>query len=138
MRIHIRGVVQGVGFRPWVYRLATEQGVTGRVSNDTAGVTIDAFGPADTLHEFVGRLSNGAPPAADIRGLQADAIPAEPVDVFSIVDSVEVAQREIAIPPDLATCPDCLAEVADPANRRYRYPFTNCTNCGPRFTIARD
>ena len=137
-RIEIRGVVQGVGFRPWVYRLATEGGVAGRVRNDAAGVTIDAFGSETALDDFVGRLENGPPPAAEIRELRAHPIPAEPVDAFTIVESQERADRRISIPADLATCPACLREILDPTDRRYRYPFTNCTNCGPRFTIARD
>jgi hydrogenase maturation protein HypF len=124
--------------RPWVYRLATEGGVAGRVRNDAAGVTIDAFGPPDVLDNFLHRLASDPPTAADIRELYAEAIPPEAVDAFSIVESVRTPDRRIAIPPDLATCPACLREIADPADRRYRYPFTNCTNCGPRFTIARD
>jgi hydrogenase maturation protein HypF len=137
-RIEIRGVVQGVGFRPWVYRLATEQGVAGRVCNDAAGVTIDAFGPAETLDAFQKRLSTNIPAAAEIRALHTRPIPLEPLEGFAIVDSVSRTDREIAIPPDLATCPACLREIFDPADRRYGYAFTNCTNCGPRFTIARD
>jgi len=137
-RIEIRGVVQGVGFRPWVYRLATEGGVAGRVRNDAAGVIIDAFGSETALDDFVCRLESGPPPAAEIRELHTHPIPAEAVDAFSIVESQQRADRRISIPPDLATCPACLREILDPADRRYRYPFTNCTNCGPRFTIARD
>jgi hydrogenase maturation protein HypF len=137
-RIEIRGVVQGVGFRPWVYRLATEEGVAGRVCNDAAGVTIDAFGPAEALDDFVDRLTSTPPAAAEIRELHAHPIPTELTDDFSIVGSVLKPDRRISIPPDLATCSECLQEILDPTDRRYRYPFTNCTNCGPRFTIARD
>jgi hydrogenase maturation protein HypF len=137
-RIEIRGVVQGVGLRPWVHRLAAQQGIAGRIRNDASGVTIDAFGSAAALDEFCRRLSIDPPPAAEIRHLQARAIPAEPVDTFTIAGSVAQADRRISIPPDLATCADCLAEVFDPTDRRYRYPFINCTNCGPRFTIASD
>ena len=138
-RIEIRGVVQGVGFRPWVYRLATEEGLAGRVRNDESGVTIDAFGSEEALDLFTRRLEASPPAAADIQALRAYAIPAEPVETFSITRSHDAAvERRLSIPPDLATCPACLAEVLDPANRRYRYPFTNCTECGPRFTIARD
>ena len=137
-RIEIRGVVQGVGFRPWVYRLATEGGVAGRVCNDAAGVTIDAFGRAEALDDFVHRLTSAPPAAAEIRELHAYAIPTELTDAFSIVESVLKSDRRISIPPDLATCSECLQEILDPTDRRYRYLFTNCTNCGPRFTIARD
>ena len=138
-RIEIRGVVQGVGFRPWVYRLATEEGLTGRVRNDESGVTIDAFGSEEALNLFTRRLESAPPAAADIQALRAYAIPSEPLDTFSISQSrAATADRRLSIPPDLATCPACLSEVFDPSDRRYRYPFTNCTECGPRFTIARD
>jgi hydrogenase maturation protein HypF len=135
-RIQIRGTVQGVGFRPWVFRLATEEGIAGRVRNDTSGVTIDAFGASPALDAFLARLGGPAPPAASVRDLTFEGIPAEDVDRFSIVESDSAGERAISIPPDLATCPECLAEVFDPANPRFQYPFTNCTNCGPRFTIA--
>jgi hydrogenase maturation protein HypF len=137
-RIEVRGIVQGVGFRPWVYRLAREKGLAGRVSNDSRGVTIDAFGPPHALEAFVGSLQGSPPPAARIRELAWTPIPPEPVSDFVIVESREVGGRRVSIPPDLPTCADCLSEIFDPGNRRYRYPFTNCTNCGPRFTIARD
>jgi hydrogenase maturation protein HypF len=138
LRIEIRGVVQGVGFRPWVYRLACEEGISGRVRNDGAGVTIEAFGAGQALDRFQHRVRTSSPPAARIREFQTAAIPAEPCADFTIVGSEPGGDRRVSIPPDLATCPDCLAEVIDPSDRRYRYPFTNCTNCGPRFTIARD
>ncbi len=137
-RIELRGVVQGVGMRPWIHQLATGRGLSGRVRNDASGVTIEAFGPESALDDFVRRLETSRPPAADIREFHAHAIPAEWVDAFSIVESDASVNRRISIPPDLATCPECLREVLDPADRRFRYPFTNCTNCGPRFTIARD
>ena len=138
-RIEIRGVVQGVGFRPWVYRLATEEGVAGRVRNDESGVTIEAFGSADALDVFTRRLRASAPAAATIETLRAYEIPSEPLESFSISLSHHAAvDRRLSIPPDLATCSACLSEVFDPSDRRYRYPFTNCTECGPRFTIARD
>ncbi|HEU5257093.1 MAG TPA: carbamoyltransferase HypF [Vicinamibacterales bacterium] len=138
-RIEIRGVVQGVGLRPWVYRLATEEGLSGRVRNDEAGVTIEAFGSADALEVFTRRLQASAPVAAAIETLSAYEIPSEPLESFSISLSHDAAvDRRLSIPPDLATCPVCLSEVFDPTDRRYRYPFTNCTECGPRFTIAHD
>jgi hydrogenase maturation protein HypF len=137
-RIEIRGVVQGVGFRPWIYRLATEEGLGGHVRNDATGVTIEAFGSEHALDVFARRLEDSPPPAAVIGDIRSCLIPPEPVDTFSIVESRQTDERRVSIPPDLATCPACLAEIFDPANRRFRYPFTNCTNCGPRFTITRD
>lgn len=136
--IEIRGIVQGVGFRPWVFRLATEEGLAGHVRNDATGVSIEAFGSLAALDAFMHRLEASPPPAAQIRELRCCAIPAVPVTSFSIVRSEERVERRVSIPSDLPTCPDCVSEISDPANRRFRYPFTNCTNCGPRFTIARD
>jgi hydrogenase maturation protein HypF len=137
-RIQIRGVVQGVGFRPWVYRLARQAGIGGRVRNDALGVTIDAFGHHAALDNFVRGLQSTPPPAAVISGLESQAITAEPAGGFVIVESQHCDQRRVSIPADLATCAACAADIADPTNRRYRYPFTNCTDCGPRFTIAGD
>jgi hydrogenase maturation protein HypF len=137
-RIRVRGIVQGVGFRPWVFRLARENGLAGRVCNDSRGVTIDAFGSDRALDSFLESLSASSPPAARIRELDWNPIPPEPASGFVIVESRAGESRHVSIPPDLPTCSDCLAEVLDPANRRHRYAFTNCTHCGPRFTIARD
>jgi hydrogenase maturation protein HypF len=135
-RIAVAGTVQGVGFRPFVYRLARELGLLGRVRNDAAGVTIDAFGAASTLDAFVARLRADRPAAARIASLVETAIPVERVAGFEIVASTPAAERRTSIPPDLATCEACRAELRDPRDRRHRYPFTNCTDCGPRFTIA--
>ena len=136
-RIEIRGTVQGVGFRPWIWRLARANGIAGRVSNDSRGVTIEAFGAASALETFLAEIRSSPPPAAEIRELVCEAIPPEaPLD-FVIAPSRRTETLEVSIPPDLATCDECLREIEDPTNRRYRYPFTNCTNCGPRFTIAR-
>ena len=137
-RIELRGVVQGVGFRPWIYKLAAEQGVTGRVSNGAAGVIIDAFGPQRALDDFADRLIHDPPPAADILEVSSRAIAPEQLETFTIVPSATGDGLRVSIPPDLATCPECVGEIFDPANRRYRYAFTNCTHCGPRYTIARD
>jgi hydrogenase maturation protein HypF len=137
-RIEIRGVVQGVGFRPWVYRLATEHALAGHVRNTAGGVTIDVFGPRETLDMFMNRLEASVPPAAVIRELRWSTIPLVPTDGFSIRHSEARADRRVSIPADLPTCSACLSELFDPADRRYRYPFINCTNCGPRFTITRD
>jgi hydrogenase maturation protein HypF len=137
-RIEIRGTVQGVGMRPWIHRLAVSEGVTGRVWNHSGGVTIEAFAPAARLEAFVAALAAAPPPAARTDALTAAPIAVEELDRFVITESHQSPARELSIPPDLCVCQDCLHEIADPANRRYRYPFTNCTNCGPRFTIARD
>lgn len=137
-RIEVRGTVQGVGFRPWVVRLAREEGVGGRVWNDAAGVRIEAFGPAEALETFLDRLRTAPPPAAVIREVLCLSIPGEDVEELVIVPSERPeGERKVSIPPDLATCPECQREMFDPRDRRFRYPFTNCTNCGPRFTIAR-
>ena len=137
-RIDIRGTVQGVGFRPWVARLARETGAAGRVRNHAAGVTVEVFGDAPAVEAFLARLQGERPPAARFDRLEVAETPYLPLAGFTIEASREDEARRITIPPDLATCPDCLAEVGDPADRRFRYPFTNCTNCGPRFTIVRD
>jgi hydrogenase maturation protein HypF len=136
--IEIRGVVQGVGFRPWIYRLATARGLSGHVRNDALGVTIDAFGSEAAIDEFMRSVAGTPPPAAVIGDVRCWPIAIEPVEGFTIVHSAESLERRVSIPPDLATCAECRAEIFDPADRRYRYPFTNCTNCGPRFTITRD
>ncbi|HVP66274.1 MAG TPA: carbamoyltransferase HypF [Anaeromyxobacteraceae bacterium] len=136
-RIRILGTVQGVGMRPFVYRLAREGGVAGRVFNDARGVVVEAFGSAAVLDAFEARLRAERPPAAVVREILSAPIPAEPTSSFAIVSSDGADDRRVTIPPDLATCPACLAEVRDPRDRRHRYPFTNCTDCGPRFTIAR-
>jgi hydrogenase maturation protein HypF len=137
-RIQVRGTVQGVGFRPWVCRLAREADVAGRVRNDALGVTIEAFGATGALEGLVSRLRHEGPPAATVREVRVEEIPPEAVTGFEIVPSVEAGARRVSIPPDLATCEACLDEVLDPTNRRHQYPFTNCTQCGPRYTIARD
>ncbi|HUL77282.1 MAG TPA: carbamoyltransferase HypF, partial [Vicinamibacteria bacterium] len=137
-RIQVRGTVQGVGFRPWIYRLAHEEGLSGRVRNDARGVTIEAFGHPEALAAFLRRIGTEAPPAARVREVEEESIPAETVPGFAILPSEGEGGRRVSIPPDLATCPECLREVRDPGDRRHLYPFTNCTHCGPRFTIACD
>ena len=136
-RIEIRGIVQGVGFRPWVFRLAAQHAIGGWVRNDASGVTIEAYGAAPDIEAFLGDVTTSPPPAAQIRSVRSMRIPTRLVRSFEIVESESAADRRVSIPADLATCAECLAEVQDPENRRYRYAFTNCTNCGPRFTIAR-
>jgi hydrogenase maturation protein HypF len=135
-RIEIRGTVQGVGFRPWIWRLARENGIAGRVSNDSRGVTIEAFGADEALENFLAGIRTSPPPAAEIRELETHSIPPEPSSEFVIVASRRAEGLEVSIPPDLSTCDQCAAEIFDPGNRRHRYAFTNCTNCGPRFSIA--
>ena len=137
-RIEVVGTVQGVGFRPWVYRLATQLGITGQVHNDVRGVTVEAFGEPAALDGLVRALGSDHPPAAEIRSLRWEEIPPREAPEFVIAPSVAGTGRGVSIPADLATCSACVQEIFDPANRRYRYPFTNCTDCGPRFTIARD
>jgi hydrogenase maturation protein HypF len=134
--IEIRGTVQGVGFRPFVYQAARRCGVCGSVRNDSRGVVIDAFGRSDAIEHFIHELETDPPPAARLRTIEWSAIPYRPAPEFTIESSVESADRRVSIPADLATCDDCLREVLDPSDRRYRYPFTNCTNCGPRYSIV--
>ncbi len=136
--ITITGVVQGVGFRPFVYRLAREHGLTGWVLNHSGGVEIAVEGPPEALAAFVRDLEAQAPPLARIEAIAVVEEPPVGYTAFEIRHSVAEEGRYQLVSPDIATCPDCLRELLDPADRRYRYPFTNCTNCGPRFTIIRD
>jgi hydrogenase maturation protein HypF len=138
LHISIEGTVQGVGFRPWVYRLAVAAGVQGEVRNGPAGVEIDAFGPDDALAEFVRRLRTEAPPAARPGRLTQDRFVAETnPGAFAIRPSAAGPGSRLSIPADLPTCGDCLRELFDPRDRRHRYPFINCTQCGPRWSILR-
>jgi hydrogenase maturation protein HypF len=135
--IQVSGLVQGVGFRPFVYRLATEARLSGSVRNTASGVVIEVEGPQEKLEAFLARLRADAPPLSQIVHVAiADASCLEDQD-FSIVESSKDDQVHTLISPDVAVCGDCLREMLDPADRRFRYPFINCTNCGPRFTIVR-
>lgn len=136
-RIEIRGTVQGVGFRPFVYQLARRTGIAGSVRNDSRGVLIDAFGSEEILDLFTEALVEDAPPAARVRSVDWTVIPYRSAGGFTIDESVASGEHRVSIPADLATCDDCLREVLDPSDRRYRYPFTNCTHCGPRYSIVR-
>jgi hydrogenase maturation protein HypF len=138
--IEVRGVVQGVGFRPFVWRLAAELGLDGRVVNRAGQVDIEVGGPIDAIEAFARRLASDAPPRARVEAVEVRETgrSIEPGSGFRIEESEAVASTERLFPPDIATCDDCLAELFDPADRRYRYPFTNCTNCGPRATIIDD
>jgi len=141
--INVRGVVQGVGFRPFVYRLAHEHGLTGWVLNHSGGVEIEIEGPAPALAAFICDLEEKTPPLAHIEGIETADAPPVGYTTFEIRHSVADVGAGLSRPyqlvsPDIATCTDCLRELLDPSDRRYRYPFTNCTNCGPRFTIIAD
>jgi hydrogenase maturation protein HypF len=133
----VSGVVQGVGFRPFVYRLALEEGLTGFVGNDTDGVTIEIEGPEERVEAFLDRLRSQAPPLARIDRVAVRELALVGDSGFRIVASEVLGRVSTGIPADAATCPDCLRELLDPKDRRFRYPFLNCTNCGPRFTITR-
>jgi len=131
------GVVQGVGFRPFVYKLAHEEGLAGFIGNDTDGVTIEVEGPGQRVEAFLARLRTEAPPLARIDRVYVRELASKGDKGFRIVASEVLGRVSTGIPADAATCPDCLRELLDPSDRRYRYPFLNCTNCGPRFTITR-
>ncbi len=136
-RVTVTGVVQGVGFRPFVHRIATELGLAGFVGNDSGAVFLEVQGRPASVAEFGRRLRAEAPPLAritDVRVADVAADPACPPE-FRIVPSQSVAGTTTPIPPDIAVCDDCIAELFDPLDRRYRHPFVTCTNCGPRFTI---
>lgn len=138
LRVRVEGIVQGVGFRPFVYGLAGELGLSGWVSNDTHGVIIEVEGRGGAVWSFRERLAAEAPPLAVIDAISHDRL--EPVGdaTFEIRQSQRTGRRQTLVSPDVGTCDDCLRELWDPSDRRYRYAFTNCTNCGPRFTIIRD
>ncbi|RNC68158.1 MAG: carbamoyltransferase HypF [Desulfuromonadales bacterium] len=134
IRITIEGIVQGVGFRPFVFRLAERHGMTGWVRNTTAGVIIEAEGDAGQLAAFAAGLEREAPPLAVIAGVATAEVPPVGDTAFTILES-EGSSGTVRVPPDGDVCPDCLRELFDPADRRYRYPFINCTNCGPRYSL---
>ena len=133
----MRGIVQGVGFRPFVYTLARKHGLTGAVRNDAEGVRIEVEGAPEELDRFVRALKDDAPPLAVVEAVEGRRISTLGDHEFRIEESRESTQRHALVSPDVATCEDCLFELFDPTDRRHRYPFTNCTNCGPRFTITR-
>jgi len=137
LRLRVTGVVQGVGFRPFIYRLATGIGLDGVVGNDASGVFIEVEGPRDDLDRFVGRLRPEAPPLSSIDAVSVVAAPPSGHHGFSIVSSRGRDGAVTLVPPDIAVCEACLAEMWDPANRRYLHPFISCTGCGPRFTITK-
>ena len=138
LRAHVTGVVQGVGFRPFVYGLARRWALTGWVRNTSSGVDIEVDGPAGALAAFTAALRDELPPLARIDALEVAERAPNGFTGFTILVSRAEAGAFQPISPDVAVCPDCLRELFDPADRRHRYPFINCTNCGPRFTIIRD
>ncbi len=139
IKILISGIVQGVGFRPFVYRIAQESGIKGWVLNSAAGVVIDAEATEKQLADFIFELENNPPPLARIKSIEKKRL--ENLcgyPDFRIRLSDQVAEKRVLVPPDVAICRDCLADIKDRNDRHFNYPFTNCTNCGPRFTIVRD
>lgn len=136
--VHLNGVVQGVGFRPFVYKLALELNISGWVSNTGRGVYVWAEGEEETLQAFYERLLKEAPPLAKIQTSGYQEVGIKGYAEFEIRHSKTDEQASVLVSPDIATCPDCLRDITDSANRRHQYPFTNCTNCGPRYTIIRD
>ncbi len=137
VRVRVEGTVQGVGFRPFIYRLAHELDLGGHVLNDAHGVVIDAQGTPAAIDELLARIPAEAPPLAVVEQLSVSEQRLGARTPFVIAASAAGTSRDAPVAPDSATCPDCLRELFDPADRRFRYPFINCTNCGPRFTIVR-
>ena len=136
-RIRLAGQVQGVGFRPYIKRLADQMGLSGTVANTTDGVTIEIQGERDACDVFVSAIRDGGPPAAVVTSFELSLIcEGSDCDGFHIASSVEEGSRSTILPPDLAICADCLREMRDASDPRFRYAFINCTNCGPRFSIA--
>ncbi len=135
--VSVRGIVQGVGFRPFVYALARRHELSGLVRNDADGVRIEVEGSPEELERFMRALEEDAPPLAVVESVGWQPLATLGERKFRIEESREGDRRRAFVSPDVATCDDCLAELLDPTDRRHRYPFTNCTNCGPRFTITR-
>ncbi len=136
--LRIKGTVQGVGFRPFLYHLATSRGLDGFVLNDDQGVLLEVEGESKALTGLEDAIRAEAPPLARVSSIRATSLPAAGHSGFAIRESPRARKRRVPISPDAATCPDCLADILDEKGRRYRYPFTNCTQCGPRLTIVRD
>jgi hydrogenase maturation protein HypF len=136
--LEVRGAVQGVGFRPFVYRLATELGLAGWVINSPQGAVIEIEGDSDRIAAFLRRLPDEKPRPCVLHSVTPSLLPPAKYTNFEVRHSSDAGPKTAVILPDFATCPDCLLNIRDPGNRRYRYPFTNCTNCGPRFSIIED
>ena len=137
-RATIQGIVQGVGFRPFIHNLANRHGLKGYVSNTGAGVEIEVEGEPGRIERFFRQVLARKPPLAEITHVETQYLPPLPHQGFVIRESRAAAGRAVLIAPDISVCPDCLREMADPGDRRHLYPFTNCTNCGPRYTIIKD
>jgi len=138
LRIEVTGIVQGVGFRPFIYQLAKRDALVGYVSNTSTGVIIEVEGTAAKVAGFLGSIEREAPPLALITSVESEEVPQAGDEDFVIRKSAADTERQALISPDVCTCADCLRELSDPSDRRYRYPFINCTNCGPRYTITMD
>ncbi len=136
-QIHIRGIVQGVGFRPFVFNLAQRLQLSGYVLNSSAGVVIEAEGPEAELDQFVRALNHDAPPLAQIEDVAVTTLGPAGYTSFVIRESLDEPGKLVPVSPDVATCDDCMRDFRTSTNRRHGYPFTNCTNCGPRYTITR-
>ncbi|MFH1754137.1 MAG: acylphosphatase, partial [Candidatus Latescibacterota bacterium] len=135
LRVHLCGVVQGVGFRPFVHRIAERSGLCGFVRNNSSGVEIEAEGSYNQMAQFFIALQDESPPIAEIQHIDIDKLDPAGEAGFHVAQSMHSGLGASLISPDVATCADCLHEMNDPCDRRYQYPFINCTNCGPRFTI---
>jgi len=135
LRVTVRGAVQGVGFRPFIYRLATELGLAGIVTNTTQGVVIEVEGAPELLETFLLKIEQEKPPHTSIQSLESTYLDPAGFTSFEIRPSKAQGPKRAQVLPDIATCPECLGELNDPKDRRYRYPFINCTHCGPRFSL---
>ena len=138
VRLTVRGVVQGIGFRPYVFRLARRLSLGGWIINTSQGAILEIEGEASALESFQRALKSQAPPAAQIQEMVSNPVPEEGEQHFRIRLSKRDGFPQSVISPDLATCDECLQEINDPRSRRYRYPFTTCTRCGPRYSIVLD
>jgi len=132
------GIVQGVGFRPFIYRLAVARGLTGFVQNSTEGVVVEVQGQDGAIEAFLSQARSQTPPLAEIYDIASEEVPVREEGTFRILESSFTGRQDVHISPDIATCDECLGELFDPGDRRHRYPFINCTNCGPRLTIIKD
>ena len=138
VRYLFSGVVQGVGFRPFIFRMATRHSLSGFVQNRPEGVVVEVEGAVDAIHSFLVSVNEELPPLADVSGISSEEVEIKNDKAFRIIESEARGPGKVYIAPDIATCGDCLKELFDPADRRFRYPFINCTNCGPRLTIIKD
>ena len=135
LKMAVRGAVQGVGFRPFIHRLATGLGLAGWVNNSCEGVALEVEGPRQQVESFLLRLETEKPPRSFIHSLESSWLDAAGYKIFEIRASETGGEKTALVMPDIATCPDCVREIFEASNRRYLYPFTNCTNCGPRFSF---